>query len=44
MAEPARYLTVERADYLATDPRTLRKVYRKFDPSHLLDVADALAL
>ncbi|MGL4966121.1 MAG: tyrosine-type recombinase/integrase [Inquilinus sp.] len=32
------------ADYLATDPRTLRKVYRKFDPSYLQDVADALAL
>jgi integrase len=23
------------ADYLATDPRTLRRVYRKFDPSFL---------
>ena len=32
------------ADYPATDPRTLRKVYRKFDPSYLRNVADALAL
>lgn len=32
------------ADWLATDPKTLRKVYRKFDPSYLRTVASALAL
>jgi integrase len=32
------------ADYLATDPRTLRRVYRKFDPAYLRPVANALNL
>jgi integrase len=32
------------ADWLATDPKTLRRVYRKFDPSYLRTVASALAL
>lgn len=30
------------ADWLATDPATLRRVYRKFDPSYLRSVAGAL--
>jgi len=32
------------ADWLATDPKTLRRVYRKFDPSYLRTVASALSL
>jgi len=28
------------ADWLATDPATLRRVYRKFDPSYLRSIAD----
>jgi integrase len=32
------------ADWLATDPRTLRRVYRKFDPTYLRSVATALEL
>lgn len=32
------------ADWLATDPRTLRRVYRKFDPAYLRSVAGALDL
>lgn len=32
------------ADLVATDPATLRRVYRKFDPAYLRDVADALEL
>jgi integrase len=32
------------ADWLATDPRTLRRVYRKFDPAYLRSVAGALEL
>jgi integrase len=32
------------ADWLATDPTTLRKVYRKFDPAYLRSVAGALEL
>ncbi|WP_281279638.1 hypothetical protein [Swingsia samuiensis] len=28
------------ADWLATDPVTLRRVYRKFDPSYLRSIAD----
>ncbi len=32
------------ADWLATDPRTLRRVYRKFDPTYLRAVASALDL
>lgn len=30
------------ADWLATDPETLRRVYRKFDPAYLRTVAGAL--
>lgn len=30
------------ADLLATDEKTLRKVYRKFDPDHLAPVVAAL--
>jgi integrase len=30
------------ADWLATDPATLRRVYRKFDPAYLRSVAGAL--
>ncbi|MBV1835614.1 site-specific integrase [Acetobacter estunensis] len=30
------------ADWLATDPQTLRKVYRKFDPEYLKGVASSL--
>ena len=32
------------ADWLATDPKTLRRVYRKFDPSYLRSVAATLEL
>lgn len=32
------------ADWLATDPATLRRVYRKFDPAYLRGVAGALEL
>jgi integrase len=32
------------ADWLATDPQTLRRVYRKFDPAYLRPIAAALAL
>jgi hypothetical protein len=32
------------ADWLETDPRTLRRVYRKFDPTYLRSVAGALDL
>lgn len=32
------------ADWLATDPATLRKTYRKFDPAYLKTVAGALEL
>ncbi|MFP2871835.1 tyrosine-type recombinase/integrase [Acetobacter tropicalis] len=32
------------ADWLATDPVTLRRVYRKFDPSYLRTIADAFEL
>lgn len=32
------------ADLVATDPATLRRVYRKFDPAYLRDVAEALEL
>lgn len=32
------------ADWLATDPATLRKTYRKFDPAYLRSVASALDL
>ena len=32
------------ADWLATDEKTLRRVYRKFDPSYLASVASALDL
>jgi integrase len=32
------------ADWLATDPATLRRVYRKFDPTYLRSVAGALEL
>ena len=32
------------ADWLATDPRTLRRVYRKFDPTYLRSAAGALDL
>lgn len=32
------------ADWLATDPKTLRKTYRKFDPAYLRSVAGALEL
>jgi integrase len=32
------------ADWLATDPKTLRRVYRKFDPTYLRSVAGALGL
>lgn len=32
------------ADWLATDSKTLRKVYRKFDPSYLAGVGSALEL
>lgn len=32
------------ADWLATDPKTLRKTYRKFDPAYLAGVAGALEL
>lgn len=32
------------ADLVATAPATLRRVYRKFDPAYLRDVADALEL
>jgi integrase len=31
------------ADWLATDPKTLRRVYRKFDPAYLRPVAAALS-
>lgn len=30
------------ADWLATDPVTLRRVYRKFDPNYLRKVTKAL--
>ena len=30
------------ADWLATDPATLRRTYRKFDPTYLKAVAGAL--
>jgi len=32
------------ADWLATDPKTLRKTYRKFDPAYLAGVGKALEL
>ncbi|MGV4856985.1 tyrosine-type recombinase/integrase [Acetobacter senegalensis] len=32
------------ADWLATDPATLRRVYRKFDPAYLREIADAFEL
>ncbi|WP_061500356.1 site-specific integrase [Acetobacter malorum] len=32
------------ADWLATDPLTLRRVYRKFDPSYLRSIADGFEL
>ncbi|GEN63189.1 hypothetical protein AOE01nite_14130 [Acetobacter oeni] len=32
------------ADWLATDPVTLRKTYRKFDPSYLRGIADRFSL
>jgi len=32
------------ADWLATDPATLRRVYRKFDPSYLRGIADVFEL
>jgi hypothetical protein len=32
------------ADWLATDPATLRRVYRKFDPTYLRSVGAALDL
>ncbi|CAI9120239.1 site-specific integrase [Brytella acorum] len=32
------------ADWLATDPTTLRRVYRKFDPSYLKSIADGFKL
>jgi len=32
------------ADWLATDPDTLRRVYRKFDPSYLRSIADDFSL
>ena len=32
------------ADWLATDPTTLRRTYRKFDPTYLRSVASALDL
>ncbi|AQS83969.1 hypothetical protein A0U92_03415 [Acetobacter aceti] len=32
------------ADWLATDPQTLRRVYRKFDPDYLREVGSALKL
>ncbi|TWB00409.1 tyrosine-type recombinase/integrase [Gluconacetobacter diazotrophicus] len=32
------------ADWLATDPKTLRRVYRKFDPDYLREVGSALKL
>ncbi|MBO1361999.1 site-specific integrase [Acetobacter sacchari] len=32
------------ADWLATDPVTLRRVYRKFDPSYLRSIADDFEL
>lgn len=32
------------ADWLATDPRTLRRTYRKFDPTYLRSVTGALEL
>lgn len=32
------------ADWLATDPLTLRRVYRKFDPNYLRSIADAFDL
>ncbi|MBU6246489.1 MAG: tyrosine-type recombinase/integrase [Xanthomonadaceae bacterium] len=32
------------ADLTNTDPRTLRRIYRKFDPAYLRPVAEALAL
>jgi integrase len=32
------------ADWLATDPTTLRRVYRKFDPAYLRSVGGALDL
>lgn len=31
-------------DWLATDPKTLRRVYRKFDPDYLREVTSALSL
>jgi integrase len=32
------------ADWLATDPKTLRRTYRKFDPAYLRPAAAALTL
>ena len=32
------------ADWLATDPATLRRTYRKFDPAYLRSAASALDL
>jgi integrase len=32
------------ADWLATDPKTLRRTYRKFDPTYLRSVAETLEL
>ncbi len=32
------------ADWLATDPATLRRTYRKFDPAYLRSAAGALEL
>ena len=32
------------ADWLATDEKTLRKTYRKFDPAYLREVGHALEL
>ncbi len=40
----ARVPIDQAADWLATDPRTLRRVYRKFDPTYLRSVANALDL
>lgn len=32
------------SDWLATDPQTLRRVYRKFDPSYLKNIAEGFKL
>jgi len=38
-------ISIEQAvDLVATDPATLRRTYKKFDPAYLRSVTDALEL